>query len=157
MNMQYFVLHYLWLIQVVIVAVLAFVAVYVEKRIYAKLLPRAKKTANIWDDVLIEALHAPAIFFIWLIAFCTLLQIVGSHTKLVLFRDWSKQIRETATAFIFVWFLVRFIRGIELSFSHKSSAKARMDETIVQAVCQILRLSMMITAGLILLPIFLVV
>lgn len=152
--MTFFTNHYLWILQSFFLIFFTIILTYVEKVIYRKLLPKVQKTRKIWDKELLKAAHPPLTATIWLLGLCFAAEAGGRYVNHPFFTIIPKFLREMGIAFLFIWFLVRFIRGIEESLLAEEARKSRMDKTSVQAICQILRLSVIITGALVLLSAF---
>ncbi len=148
------IMNYFWVIQSFIIILFTMIAVYVERVMYRRLLPKSKKRSKVWDKALIEAVHLPLLSFIWLIGLSFALESGGKYIDHPLLDSLPQFLRDMGTAFLFIWFLVRFIREVENALMDLESSHSKMDKTSVQAICQILRLSVLITGALVLLRAF---
>ena len=61
--------HYFWLVEVGAVFLGALLLSFFQHLIYKHLMPRLEKTQKMWDDALLNALHRPLFFLIWLKTF----------------------------------------------------------------------------------------
>ncbi len=141
---------FFWAIQAFFIVFITMVIAFVEKKIYKKLLPRLKKTAQVWDDAAIEALHVPLQCIIWLAGITLAIQVSASYTQNDYLVNWVLPIRTVGIGILLIWFLVRFIHQIEINILD-STKRSKWDETSLRAITQILRASVLLTGILILL------
>jgi len=146
--------EYGWILQSFAIVVITLIVSYAERIVYKRLHPKVEKSPNFWDDALIEAVHLPLKLFIWLVGITLAAQVAGAYTDHAVLKNVLEPTREIGTALLFVWFLVRFIRGIETNLLAPSRGKHSLDETTIHAICQILRIAVIITAVLVLLQTF---
>ncbi|MEZ5524200.1 MAG: mechanosensitive ion channel family protein [Pseudomonadales bacterium] len=131
---------------VVFVTVLAnFVALYLLKQIVRHI----EKTHNYWDDALILAARKPLSVLIWLLGISWAADIVAANTDAVIF-DAIGPVREVSVILLLAWFLVGFIQRTEAALMDPQKVKEPFDETTVTAIGKLLRVSVIITAALIL-------
>ncbi len=124
---------------------------YLEKRIYRRILPLAEKSHRFWDDAFIKAVHNPLVVAIWIfgITFAAQLGVKYAVENSIL-GEILDPVRSLTVGLIIVWFLIRFIREIEANLMKTHLKKTKWDETTLRAVSQILRISVFITAALVL-------
>ncbi|PIS01038.1 MAG: mechanosensitive ion channel protein MscS [Chlamydiae bacterium CG10_big_fil_rev_8_21_14_0_10_35_9] len=147
-------LSYGWVIEVFIIIFLSLILSYIATRFYKKAYPRLQKTHRPWDDALLKALIVPLKGFIWFIGFIVAVHMIAWHAEDKSYVQVVSGLREIGIIILFVWFLVRFIRQIELNLAKPRPGKRKLDETTIRAIIQLLRLSVLITAGLILMQEF---
>jgi len=145
---------YGWVIEVFAVIFLALLARYVFIRIYKKLLPRFRKSSHIWDVAILKALFSPLKFFIWFIGVIIALHIITWRAGGKIYFNVISGAREIGLVLILVWFFIRFIKEVEIAMTKPRPGRRRLDETTMRAIGQILRLSVIITAGLIMMQTF---
>jgi MscS family membrane protein len=145
---------YGWVIEVFIIVFLSLSASYVFGRIYKKLLPKLKRSNRVWDDALLKALFLPLRFFIWFIGLVLALHLITWRASDKSYLNLISAAKEIGFVIILVWFLIRFIKEFETGFIKPKPGKRRLDETTMQAISQLLRLSVIITAGLSLMQTF---
>lgn len=145
---------YGWVIEVFIIIFLALLFSYITTRIYRKLSHKLEKSHHTWDDALIKALYTPLKVFIWFMGFIVAMHIIAWNAEDKSYFELISGTREVGMIILLVWFLVRFIRQIEVNLTKPRSGKKRLDETTTRAIIQLLRLSVLITAGLIMLQEF---
>lgn len=142
--------QYGWAIVLFIIILATLILSYIEKIVYKRLLPKAEKTKSVWDDALIRALHVPFNLFIWLIGITTAVIFAAQyHDK----NDLAQMVgpaREIGEVILVVWFLTRFSKEVEQSLLSPKAGKQKLDKTTLRAITQLIRLAIIITAGLIL-------
>lgn len=140
-----------WIIQVFIIVFISLLFDAVQKRLLGKLGTRLDKTRNYWDDSLIEAARPPLSVLIWILGLSFAAEIVQENSGAVIF-DAIDPIREVGVIVVLAWFLVRFIRLSEHNIiEQRMAAGEPIDRTTADAVAKLLRISVVITAGLVIL------
>lgn len=121
---------------------------FFQKRLVQRLRRRIEQTRILWDDALYFALHRPLSVLIWLLGLSFAAQIVGNKTDAAIFGV-IEPIREVGVIALLAWFLFRFIQAMEQNVVLKAERKGeQIDRTTVDAIGKLLRLSVLITAGL---------
>ncbi len=140
----------MWIVEVFVVVLLTVTAGLVAKALLARLLRRAEKTRNPWDDTLVDAIRAPLQYLIWLVglSWAANLARVGTEATLL---DAAETVRQVGVVLLITWFLVRFVRGGERNFLRAQEDGEPVDQTTVLAMGKLLRVSILITAALVLL------
>ena len=143
------VLELNWGLELLTIVTLTLLLRYGVTRLLRGARRQAAKSANPWDDVLLESLSAPLGWFILAMGLIWAVEISAGYVDSELFSGANLGvIRQLAFIFLGALFLVRFIALAETSYL----AKAGADSTTVHALAKLLRLSVVITAGLIALP-----
>ena len=138
-----------WIIQVFIVVFLTALLNWLQKRVLARLAARLRATRTYWDDALLDAARRPFSFFIWILGLTFAADIVKSETEAAIFGAVGP-LRDVGVIFVLAWFLVRFIKRAEANIiSKKQTAGADYDQTTLDAVAKLLRVSVIITAALV--------
>lgn len=137
--------------QVFIVVFLALLLDFIQKRILGRLESKIEGTEQLWDDAIYHALRSPLSVLIWLLGITFAADIIGKHTEATIFQATST-IREIGVIVIIAWFLNRLISGMEKNVLHRGERRGKpVDRTTVDAIGKLLRLSVIITTGLIIL------
>jgi MscS family membrane protein len=140
-----------WTIQVFIIVFVSLLFDWVQKRLLRKLHKNLEKTKNYWDDTLIEAAQRPITALIWILGLSFAAEIVQAQSEAVVFEA-IEPIREVGVIVCLVWFLVRFIRIAEHNIvRRKIQAGEPFDRTTADAIAKLLRISVIITAALVIL------
>ncbi len=146
--------QYLWIVQVFLIIFIALLANYVANRSFGRIEQRLKLTRNLWDDALFYALKKPVSIFIWVIGVALAAQVAEQAvgTSLV---DIVLPLRDVSVIVLLAWALIRFISHVEINILQTGSAqKKKLDATTVHAVSKLLRISVLITASLVILQFF---
>lgn len=140
-----------WIIQIFVVVFVALLGDWIQKRVLNKLHGKLDKTATFWDDALLEAIQAPLSLLIWLVGLSFAAEIAKKQTDSLIFEAVGP-IREVGVIIIITWFLIRFIKLAEENLiSKKIQTDASFDRTTADAVAKLLRISVIITAFLVIL------
>jgi MscS family membrane protein len=140
-----------WIGQVFIVVFLTLVLDFVQMRVLKRLERALSRTGNYWDDALVDALRAPVRVIIWVLGLSYALTVAQAGQSAAIFAAVGP-LRDVGVIVVLAWFLVRFIRRAEESYIRQSIAEdASFDRTTVEAVAKLLRLSVIITAALVIL------
>ncbi len=140
-----------WIIQVFIVVLLMLIVNFMQKRSLARLLIRAEKSTNPWDDAFIGALQRPISLLVWVLGLTFAADIIRNHADTALF-DLVPAVRNVGVIISLIWFLVRFISAAERKIIVRAKGKEdAVDETTVVAIGKLLRLSVIITGVLVIL------
>ncbi len=140
-----------WVAQVFIVVFITLLISFIQKRIIEKLYAKLKNTRVYWDDALVDAARRPLTIFIWIIGLSFAAEIVGNESGAVIFSA-IDPIRYVGVIFTFAWFLVGFIERTEKNIVLKKEARGEeIDHTTADAIAKLLRISVIITAFLVML------
>ncbi len=140
-----------WIAQVFIVVFVVLVANFVLARLLKRLHAQLKKTETPWDDALIGALRKPVQVLVWIVGIAFAAEIVQKSTGAVIFEA-VRPIRDTGVIAMVVWFLVRFINRVQVSYVERKQASGEtVDQTTVDALAKLTRVSVLITAVLVVL------
>ena len=140
-----------WIIQVFIVVLLMLVINFLQKRALTKLLLRAEKSDNLWDDAFIGSLRKPLSLLIWVLGLTFAAEIIQDHAETSLF-EIVPAVRDVGVIASLIWFMVRFISaGEENIITRAQQQEDGIDRTTVVAIGKLLRLSVIITGVLVIL------
>jgi len=140
-----------WITQIFVVVFVALLADFFQRRILRSLAKRFEKTKNLWDDAVLEAMRQPLSLLIWVVGISLAAQIAAAQTDAEIFAI-VEPVRDVLVIIALTWFLVRFIRQAEGNIiAARESRDEPVDRTTLDAITKLLRLSVMITAGLVVL------
>ena len=140
-----------WVIQVFLIVFLTLLLNFVLKRVFARLQVTLETTRTVWDHSVFEAMRAPLRAVVWVVGIVFAAELIHERTGAVIFAT-VDLIRDTAVIGIFAWFLMRFIRKVEENIIADKEAKgAEYDRTTYDAITKLLRVSVFITATLVVL------
>lgn len=134
----------LWIIYIFAIVFIALLVDFIQKRILSHLQTRLEKTANLWDDALVHALRSPLSLLIWIVGLSLALQVMQITA--------AEVVREVGIMLAIAWTLTRLITFMEKNILHqKEIAGKSVDRTTAHAISQLLRISVLITAFLVIL------
>ncbi len=140
-----------WIAQVFIIVFATLLVNWVQKRLLKKLYAKLGRTNNYWDDSLIEAAESPLSALIWILGLSFAAEIAQAQSDSLIFSA-IDPIREVGVIASLAWFLVRFIRlGEKNIVKQRLAAGEEFDQTTADAIAKLLRISVVITAGLVIL------
>lgn len=140
-----------WITKVFIVVFATLMTDFIQRRVLSHLAKRAKKTPNLWDDATVAALRRPLSFLIWVVGLSLAAKITSTQTDSTIF-EYIEPVRDVAVIVAVTWFLVRFIRQAEKNIIAAHQEKDEpVDITTMDAIAKLLRLSVIITAVLVVL------
>jgi len=134
--------NYTWLVEVCIVLFIAALLSIIQRFIYSHIIPRLKRTHKLWDDALVDSLHNPLTFLIWLLAITYSGDIAKEAAKTWAILDATDSIRRIGLIIFFAWFLGRFIKKIGERIVDPNYKKRPRDKTTVDAVIKLSLLSL---------------
>jgi MscS family membrane protein len=137
--------------QVFAVVFLTLLLNFVASRVLSRLHERLQQTRTPWDDALVDALRKPFAVLVWVIGFALAVEVLRQHTESVVFEAVGT-VRDMGVILCLGWFLQRFITRAERNFiAYQTQDGKTVDYTTVNAISKLLRLSVLITVGLIIL------
>lgn len=141
-----------WIVQVFVIVFVSLLLDWVQKRLLKKLHVNLGKTKNYWDDSLIEAAQRPISAMIWILGLTFAAEIVQEQQSGAIIFEAVDPIREVGVIVCLAWFLVRFVRlGEHNIVKQHMAAGEPFDRTTADAIAKLLRISIVITAGLVIL------
>ena len=143
------VLEDFWVYQVFAVIFFTLVVDFLQRKLLRRLYHQLKKTKTYWDDVLIDAAKGPLRAAIWVLGASIAVSFIPGEPSLgssVFFQS----MLDVSVIAILAWFIVRCVRLGERQYLVDRLAKQEpIDKTTVHAVARLLRLSVAITAMLV--------
>ena len=142
-----------WVVHVFIIVLLTLLANFIAKRVLSRLHKQLEKTSTLWDDALIKAARQPLATLIWVIGISWAAEVVQALSDAVIFSA-IDPVRDVFVIILLSWFLVRFIREAESNILAKepdANDEAPIDASTVHALGKLVRLSIIITAALVML------
>lgn len=142
--------EHIWIVEVFVVVVVTLIAALLVSRGVRALEKRAQASNRMWDNVLVESIGPPAQWMVWLVGLSFAAELAAMQTETPLFAA-LPNLRRVATIVIFTWFAVSFIGRMEKALINPKHAEKPMDVTTATALGKLLRMSVIITSGLVLL------
>ena len=139
-----------WIFEVFIVVLLTLIMAFIFSIFLDKLEQKSKLTKTLWDDALLASLKKPGKWFIWVIGLCSAADIAAQQSDSILFQV-VDNVRHIAAILIVVWFVNGFIKRAEANLSSAEYLHKPMDKTTAMALGKLLRVSVIITALLVVL------
>ncbi len=134
----------LWIVKIFAIVFIALLVDFIQKRVLRRLQKQLGKTRNRWDDALLHALQRPLSLFIWILGLAFALQVMEVAA--------AEVVREVGLMVTITWFLIRFISFMERNILQEQElAGTPVDKTTAAAISQLLRVSVLITATLVIL------
>lgn len=126
--------QYQWIIQIGLTLLVGYTVTYLIRKSYNKLLPKAKKSAKIWDDVLIEAAYRPFIALVYLLVTLLILEIINFELLNIPFFDKITLFYRGFVVIIFTSFFLKFGKYFETSYIRIKSQIGFIDRTTIRAL-----------------------
>ena len=136
-----------YVIQAFLVIFASLVLDLIQRKVLKRLHLKAEKTKNEWDDAILDAVKKPISLTIWAAGIYLAAEIIQEATNAVIF-DAVEPIRDTVIIGALAWFLVRLIKHGEKNFI---KGEKGIDPTTVDAISKLLKVSVVITAALVVL------
>jgi len=137
-------------IEIVIIILLTAMLSLIASRIFCKLEKQSLKTKNLWDDTLLTAAISPVRLGIWLLGTSWLVYSIQRLSGIEV-SSFLLGLQKAGVIFCLTWGIVRFISGAEIILISPEKMKQPMDETTVSAIGKLLRASVFLIAGLVIL------
>lgn len=139
------------MLQVFVVVFSALMLNFIVRRLLVRLQKKLELTRNPWDDSIIDALQKPLSVLIWILGIAFAAEIIHTHTESAIFSA-VKPIRDVCVIFVITWFLIRFVKRVEENIvKYAREGEKDIDITTVDAIAKLVRISIMITAALVVL------
>ncbi|MDH5378063.1 MAG: mechanosensitive ion channel family protein [Gammaproteobacteria bacterium] len=138
-----------WIAQVFVIVLIAMTINFIQKRVLKKLHLKLTNTKNLWDDAAVEAARKPLSALIWIVGITFAAEVLQKETGAEIFSAFGP-VRDVGVIATLTWFLIRLVRNLEASYiSHRQEQNKKVDQTTVDAVGKLLRVSVLITATLV--------
>ncbi|HEY9050795.1 MAG TPA: mechanosensitive ion channel family protein [Gammaproteobacteria bacterium] len=140
-----------WIIHVFLVVLASMLLNFLQKYLVNRIHRQLEKTRTRWDDLLLVSVKRPITLLIWLIGLTFAAEIAQQESQAVIFEAIGP-IRSIGVIVIIVLFLLQLIKGMEQIFIDKETETGeKYDKHTIEALGKLLRLSVLITAGLVML------
>lgn len=140
-----------WIAQVFIVITLALVLSFFQGRLLAWLHERLRRNRYRWDDAVVHALRRPLTLLIWALGLTFAIDIIHAATAAPIFAI-ADPVRDVGVILSLGWFLIRLIGNMqEAIIARQAELPQGADRHTVEAIAKLLRISVLITAGLVIL------
>ncbi len=141
----------LWIAETFVVIFGALIIDLIQKRILRRLQRQLARTRSLWDDAMLHAVQRPASVLVWLLGITLAAEIVADQAQATIFQIVGP-VREVGVIVTIAWALIRFITFAEQNIIQRKLEEGRaIDRTTADAVSKLLRVSVIITAALVIL------
>lgn len=137
-----------WIVAVFLIVLATALAAWLLTQFVKTLAARAEKTASPWDDAVVGALMPPGPILVWLLGLSFAAERAGSATGAEIF-GFAGTLREIGIIAVLTWFALRFSRNVEYNLRDPNYMGKPMDATTVRAMGKLVRVSIGITAALV--------
>ena len=140
-----------WIAHVFIVVLLTVVINYFIRILLKKTHEKLLQTDNIWDDAVLIAARKPLALLVWVIGLSIAAELIQTVADNDLFQ-YTSLIRRIAIILLLMLFLTKLIKNIEANILLKTKeSEIEADEVTIRVLARLLRLSVLITTGLVIL------
>ncbi|SDS37900.1 MscS family membrane protein [Halopseudomonas xinjiangensis] len=139
-----------WIYQVFAVIFVSLALAYVGKLILDRVERRALKSNSIWDDTLVLAARRPLWVLIWTMGLLWAGQITAAQMEEEL-AGVLDAVQQILLIVLLAWFLLRLMMQVEVRLVDPNYRTKPIDQTTVSAIGKLLRISVIITAALVVL------
>ena len=139
--------EHVWMVQVFTVVLVTAVVGFIVRRVLLKLAKKIHLTKNRLDDIVFAAMSRPIGWIIWLQGLAIAADVILVRTESAIF-TYADSVRDIGVLVCITWFVLGMIRGSESLYIETAE---QMDKTTAHALGKLLRLVVIITAGLVIL------
>lgn len=140
----------LWIYQAFAVIFTSLVLAYIGKLILDRIEQRALRSNTVWDDALVIAARRPLWVLIWSMGLLWAGQITATQMDEG-FAEVLEHLQSVLLIVLLAWFLIRLILEVEKRLVDPAYRARPVDQTTVSAIGKLLRISVIITAALVIL------
>lgn len=138
---------YRWQLAVVVLLFATALLALVARRVLHAMARSLERTRPVWDDQLLEAVSRPFQVLIWVFGITLSMQLSAPYLAEIS-DGLAPKIRSLSLIVLLAWTVIRFIARVEESVLQRNPT---LDRTTADAICKLLRLIVLVLAGLMLL------
>lgn len=142
--------HGPWVLPVFLTVLATAAAAAIARVLLHRLQRRLARTRTPWDDAALRAADTPLQALAWILGLNVAANLVLRHTGAELFRH-ADAVRALLLILVIAWFLLRFVNQAEQQLIRPADGHGGIDLTTARAIAKVLRMSIIITAVLVLL------
>ena len=146
-NILNWIAEYALVLEVFCLVLATAVAHYVARRVLGHLVKQSRNTSNRYDDALFAAAATPLSLLVWVVGVTWAAEIIGNQAGAAIFAHVAR-VRDVGVIWVLAWFAVRFVHQVELAVIEGADRKGRVDAMTARAIAKILRVSVLVTGGL---------
>ena len=140
-----------WIMQVFVVVFFALLFDFIQRKLLKRLHSKLVRTKNPWDDALLLSATRPLSLLIWIIGITFAADIAATQADAPIFKS-IEPIRYVGVIVALAWFLVRLTSNVQHSLIERGMNSGEpYDRTTADAVGKLVRISILITAALVIL------
>ncbi|MDZ7663117.1 mechanosensitive ion channel family protein [Thiohalophilus sp.] len=133
-----------WIVHSFVIIFATLLLDFIQKRVLKHLEKRFEKTASIWDNSLVNSIRHPVTLFIWVLGISLLMAVFDLES--------DRAVREVGAIIAIAWALLRFVDQMEKNILDRKDLEGKpLDRTTADAITQLLKISVFITASLVML------
>jgi len=122
-----------------------------QRILLKRLLVKFSRSDNPWDDAFLHSITAPLSLLIWVLGLALAANIAAANSDSAIFNV-IEPVRTVGVITSLAWFIIRLIRNIQDNLvEHGLSDDSGIDRSTAEAIGKLLRLSVLITSGLVML------
>ncbi len=138
-----------WVAQVFVVVFMVLLCALLLRVVLRRLRAKMEAAPNIWSEALLTALRGPANLLLWVIGFSIVARVIHAETQSALFSA-LEPVRSVGVVGAIAWFVIRLTQALQNTMLRRSQAAGRaIDITTIGAIGKLLRASIWVTAGLV--------
>ena len=140
-----------WIAQVFLVVFFSLLCNLLLRIALNRLHKKLQATATRWDDAVVSALQGPAVLVVWVVGLTFAADIIHAETQAAIFEAVGP-LRQIGVVVAMTWFLLRLTHRLQSNIiARNKNTEGRVDASTVDAIGKLLRASILITAGLVML------
>lgn len=139
-----------WLWEVFALVLVTLLARYALGIVFKKLDIQLQKTANLWDDAMLEAARKPAGLLVWLVGFSLVIEVLIERSGAAVFSAIAPA-RSLMVVALLAWILIRVVHQVEQRLISDEYTSDPVDATTVLALGKLVRVAIFITTLLVIL------
>lgn len=135
--------------QIAIVIFVTAVVDLVVRQVFKRMERKALASHRVWDDAFAISFRRPVRFGIWVVGLSVAISLIGKDVQAEIF-GLVPQTRIVALIILATWALIRVVRRVEENLVSRWREEGEsVDQTTVDAVSKLVRITIMVTASLV--------
>ena len=145
-----------WVIKFLSIVFIIIVINLFTRVILSYLKKQSSKTYNMWDDCVIDSIYKPFTFLVWIMGIIYALEFINNDIEFIsISTDLISNVKRTGIIIVIALFLISISKNFQIAVIHKNKLNnVDIDESTYEAITKIIRLSVIIISGLIILQTF---
>ena len=145
-----------WIVKFLVIIFIIIVINITTRLFLGSLRKQFKKTNNIWDDCIINSIYRPFTILVWILGVVFTLEAFNNDLKIFnISNDFLIDLKRAGIIFVIALFLSNLSKNFQQAIvANNVSNNIDVDEATYEAIAKIIRLSIIITSGLIILQTF---